>query len=311
MKNVEGLRKILSIFLTVLLEAIVVFLVFVTCDLIFEEDAWRNVVTIISTALSLITFFIWRPNGMDLAWKNPAVFNNNVIYNNRAKHIIDKQLFPQLKEFCKIQNEEYCKELIMEKLSRKQVNYNELLDYRQLVSDYAVLSAKTEPLTDEEKKSVESYNNFLLRHTKAQMRVIRRWQNRKPIFLKLKPKDLTRGHKSSEAIKPRNKEGLVSAVSVITKTAWGFLYGIFISAMLLTKKEVGIQDVIRVLIWTFTIISNVFSSIFNGYRAITIYRNDYITDKNDKCAEFFQFCNINTVDVDNSVSSVLKPITKS
>jgi hypothetical protein len=65
------------------------------------------------------------------------------------------------------------------------------------------------------------------------------------------------------------------------------------------------QETIQVVVWSFTIITNIYTSINSAYKSVYIYRNNYFVEKNDRCAEFFEYNGLDVKIVDKDVENGL------
>ena len=50
---------------------------------------------------------------------------------------------------------------------------------------------------------------------------------------------------------------------------------------------------------------DLFTSIYTAYKSVTVNRKNYLIEKNDRCAEFFAFCNLKVTDIDKTISDKL------
>ena len=292
----KKLYYIIAPILTAVMWSALVLLTTVTISLVTGTgeggEELIDTTTLISIIVVVFTTFIWTPRGIGLAEETTKVINTTAIYNYRANYIIRNQLFAPLKDFCDFKNEEKKKEIIVAKLAKRELLYDDYLTYKDIYE-------KTSTLKDNEKEE------FLARFDKKRTKLLQRLSSKKIRFKHLRPKHITQKHLSSASIVPFNKEHLSRAGALGFKVVWGVLVGVFMGAFIFTSKHGGMDTVIKILTWSASIIGSVFTSIRNGYNSVFILRCEYLVEKSDLTAEFFAFVKLPITEVEKDL--VLRP----
>lgn len=293
----KRIRQILTPIITVLMWVAVFALTTLTINLVFGHDESIWVITLISTLLMTLTTLLWMPTGIELGEKVVKVHNNTVIYDNRANYIVDNQMFKEADKFCEIKNEQYEKQLKTKKLAKVLVSY---ADYEKYENLYKKNIAKNCT-----KKDREEYENLIGNYTEKQLKVMEKLATKGVSFAHLTTDDLIKFHDTKGRLKPKNTEQLTRYARLVVKIVWGILLGIGTVGLIVQANAFGWEQALQLLLWTVSILSNLFTSIWTSYRSVTINRNNYLIEKNDRCAEFFAYCNIKTADVDNAITEKL------
>lgn len=301
----KTIRKWLAPILTALMWLIAIMMVAVTFSFVLQDTQYFYTITIWGVIIMLFTNIIWAPTGVEKAEQTAKVHNNTVIFTNRANYIVNNQLFSELRQFCEERNEEYEKELITHKLAKRQLKYDEFIKYcdlKKLSMQHKKNVQKKEELTLEE---------YIEQFTKKQIKLLDKLSENGVRFKKLRPDHMTKGHQTNGKLVPFNKEHIYRSFILIGKVVWGLVIGAFMAYIVIKgKSKFGIAELFQILIWTCSIITNIFTSIRNAYKSVFVYRNNYLVDKNDRCAEFFKFIEKQVKDIDQMVDGLLKKDNK-
>lgn len=296
------LKGLIRLGLTFIELALAVLIISVTTQIIFGNSNKTLINTILSIILMAFTNIVWMPQGIEKAEKTAKVYNTTLRYNCRANYIINNQLFKQLKEFCEYRNEEYRVEKLTHKLGNYLINYDEYIQYSEMRKN-ALKTAKIKygivNFTDKD------FIEFRTKFTKKQKLILDYYSSHKIAYRKLKDKHLILGHKASDGLVPVNKEKFSLFIRIVGKVIWGLFVGLFSAYILFTKKDSwSVNETIQVIMWTFSISMNVYTSIRSGFKAVYETRYEYYKDKNLRCAEFFAYCNIPIEDVEKNIQLI-------
>lgn len=278
--------------LTVIIYAIAVLLVAVTVQITIGRTTDTWVVIAISIVLSISTNAIWSPSGVERAEKTQKVFNTSLKYHTYANYIINNQLFDELRDFCVWRNDEFEKELLTHKMGEYLLKYSDLMKYIELKRN-ALKTAKLKPNGNVLEYTDKEFIDFASKFNKKQKRVLEYYSAHQIKFEPITSDDLTKGHKTKGSLKPKNTEEIKRGSRYISKITWGIGLGaLTVGAIFYMKDGFGMNEVIQIVMWLFSIIMNVFTSWWSGYQSVTINRYEYLKDKNERCAEFFKYAKI-------------------
>lgn len=297
MSLMRRIRHILTPIITVLMWILVVIIATLTINFVFGKDENVTLIAFISTALMVVTTLLWSATGIELGEKVAKVHNNTEIYKNRANYIIDHEMFDKMKEFCDYRNELYKKELITRRLAKVLVGYSEWEEFDKLFK-------KNQHKKCSQKDKAE-YEQLIERYTEKQIKVMTKLSVKGVWFSLLVPDDLTKYHDTRNRLKPKNGERMSRTIRVLIKVIWGIALGLFTVGLIVSAQSFGLEQILQILAWTISILVNIYTSINNSFRSVTVYRNNYLIEKNDRCAEFFSYCGIKTKDVDAMVANKL------
>lgn len=290
--DMKKLRQWIAPILTLIMWVIIIMIMAVTLSFIFNRDEYFWTITGVGIVIMVLTNIIWSPTGIEMGENVDKVKTNTRIYSNRANFIVNNQLFGKLKVWCEKKNDEFLKDTIKHILARYQIDYKYYDEY---------VEKKKAALQQLNETSVQDFDKFKAQFTKNQIKCLEKLFDKQPKFEHLTPDDITKGHGSKNRLVPKNRENIYRFVNVAGKVIWGILVGIFTAMFVMqTKDDFGLPEVIQIGIWTFTILTNILTSIVNSYKSVTIFRNDYFVEKNDLCADFFDFCGIKVESVDNA-----------
>lgn len=294
----KELYRIIAPILTALLWVGLILFTTVTVSVIVGGSDTLDTTTVISIIVALLTTIIWTPRGVKLGEENPRTIRITKLYNHRAGYIVNKQMFKELPEFCDRKNEERRVQIIKERLAVKQIEYEDYLTYKAITD-------KISDLTYEEQEA------FLLRFKETNKKgklvvnskgkYLEKLVKQKIRFQKLQPKHLIQLHSSSSSLVPKNREHLTRNLNLVVKVFWGVIIGVLTGAFILQQKTVGLEEIIKMIIWTCGIVGNLFTSIRVGNNSVCIYRCAYLIEKTDYTAEFFKFCNISLDEIDKDL----------
>lgn len=300
----KELTSLFRVGLTLVEYAIAILVVAVSTQLLFGNNEQSWIITGLSMALMVFTTIIWTPQGIEKGEMTPKVFNTTLRYNTRANYIINNQMFEQLREFCKIRNEQYAKEQITHILGEKLIKYEELTNYstlRQNALKTAIIKSngKVKKWTDKD------FIDFRSKYTKQQLKLLEKYSTGEYKFKHIKSDDLIKGHKASDNLVPNNTEKLVLSGRLVYKILYGVILGIFTASFVFTRKVWTINETIQVVLWGYSIAMNIYTSISSGYNAVVKNRFEYFKEKNLRCAEFFAYCGINIEAVEKGLDAKL------
>lgn len=307
----KSLRQWLAPILTAIMWVGIILILAVTVSIVFETSEFFWTITTIGAIIVVVTNIVWSPTGIEIAEKTAKVHNNNVIYKNRANYIVNNQLFKKLREFCDWRNKKHKKEIITSKLADRQLEYNDYDNYCAFrknwlkTRDFATQNKEIEQNTEEKNEEQQKFEEYCKQFTYKQLKLMSKLYDKEPKFEKLQPDHLTKGHNTHGKLVPHNKEKTYRTVLLAGKVVWGILLGIFTACIVVNSKGFGMQETIQVIVWTFTIITNIYTSINSAYKSVYIYRNNYFIEKNDRCAEFFEYIELNVKDIDKEVANNL------
>ena len=289
------MRKLYTIvapILTGLMWVALILFVSVTVKLITGGEGDEELVdttTTISIIVALATTFIWTPRGIMSAEETDKVIKITAIYSYRANYIVQNQMFKQLNAFCEQKNIDKEHEIIITTLANYELDQDDLATYKAIYE-------KTTDLTEEEQEK------FLKRFNWRRKRVMKRLCTKRVKFRKLKGKHIIHTHNSADGLVPVNKEHLSRGIAVAIKVVWGIFIGVFIGAFILSRKDnFGIGEIIKILIWSASIVGNVFTSVRQGYTSVYNLRCNYLIEKSDLTAEFFAYCGLTLPDVEKNL----------
>lgn len=297
MSIMKRIRHILTPIITGLMWLLVILIATLTINFVFGRDENVALISFISTALMVITNLLWSPTGIELGEKVAKVHNNTIIYMNRANYIVDNQMFEQAKEFCDYRNEEYKKELIARRLAKVLISVEEWTTFDELYRKTQQKKVSQKDRTEFE-QLVDKYND-------KQLKVMTRLSEKGVWFSPLVPDDLIKYHDTKNRLKPRNGERMSRTIRIVIKIIWGITLGLFTVGLIVSAQSFGLEQILQILAWTISILVNIYTSISNSYRSVTVYRNNYLVEKNDRCAEFFAYWNIKTKDIDQNIADKL------
>ena len=287
----KALYRIVAPILTALMWIGLILFTTVTVNIILEGDGTVDTTTAISIIVALLTTIIWTPRGVQLGEENPRTIRITKLYNHRAGYIVNKQMFKEMSDFCDFKNEEKRVQIIKEMLADKQIQYEDYLTYKAIAEKTSELPHDEQQLFLLRFKEKNEKGEFVL---SAKGKFLKKFLKKKIRFQKLQPKHLIQSHNSSSSLVPKNREYFTRNFNLVIKVFWGVIIGVFTGAFILTQKEFGIEEVIKIIIWTCGIIGNLFTSI-------RVFRCAYLIEKTDYTAEFFKFCNISVETVDQDL----------
>lgn len=293
----KRIRQILTPIITVLMWVAVVVLTTLTVNLVFGHDENVWVISIISTLLMTLTTLLWMPTGIDLGEKVVKVHNNTVIYDNRANYIVDNQMFKKADEFCEFKNEQFEKKLKVKKLAKCLIAYDDFEKFEKLYKKNIAVNCA--------KKDKEEFENFKQTFSEKQIKLMEKLAKNGVSFAKLTTDDLIKFHDTKGRLKPKNTEKTTRGIRLIAKIIWGVLLGIITVGLMVSANAFGWEQVLQLLLWTVSILSNIFTSIWTSYRSVTVNRNNYLIEKNDRCAEFFAYCELKVTEIDKEIADKL------
>lgn len=300
--------KVLRPILTILIYAIAVLLVAVSVELTFGRSTSTWVIIIITIILSISTNAVWSPSGVEKAEKTQKVFNTSLKYHTYANYIISNQLFDELRDFCKWRNEEFEKELLTHKMGEFLLKYDELMTYIELKKK-ALQTAKIKPNGKVEAYTDQEFLDFRAKFNKKQQLVLEYYSEHQIKFARITSDDLTKGHKTRGSLKPVNTEKIKRGSRYVTKIIWGIGLGVLsVGAIFYMKEDFGMNEVIQIVMWLFSIVMNVFTSYWSGYQSVINNRYDFLKDKNERCAEFFKYANIEMSKVEEGMQLIKEDI---
>lgn len=285
--ELKKIRAFLAPILTILLYAIIILVLATAFSFVFEVDTYFWTTTLIGIVIMVATTFIWLPTGVEKGKSVKKIINNTKIYNGRPNYIVNNQLFDEAEEFSVYKNEMHRKKIITSRLAKHLIKYE---TYEKYVA---------EKLNAADKKELEEYLATL---TPKQLRLLERLKRRDVKFKKMEPSVLIIGKTSKERIVPKNREGLFKSFNLIAKILWGLMLGAFMAFIVIRRNEdFGISQIVQIVVWSFSIIFNIYSAIITGYNSIVKFRNSYMIEHANLCAEFFAFAGISVEEVDRSI----------
>lgn len=293
----KRIRRILTPIITVLMWMAVFTLTTLTINLVFGHDENIWLITLISTALMTLTTLLWMPTGIELGEKVAKVHNNTKIYENRANYIVENQMFKEAEQFCEEKNKQFEKELKTKRLAKLLITYNDFEKYENLYKKQIAKNCL--------KKDKEEFETFKETFNEKQIKVMEKIITKGINFSHLTVDDLIKFHDTKGRLKPKNTEYMTRNLRLVVKIVWGIMLGIGTVGLIVKANTFGWEQVLQLVLWTLSIVSNLFTSVWTAYKSVTVNRNNYLIEKNDKCAEFFAFCGKKTTDIDNTIADKL------
>jgi hypothetical protein len=294
----KNLYNIIAPVLTALMWVILVLITSVTVSLIMGDGVLVDITTAISIVVMVLTTAIWTPRGVQIGESNDRTKTLTAIYNWRISYIINNQMFKELSDFCVEKNKEKETQIIKERLSKKQISYDDYLTYKEIYSKKTKLTDTEQELFLKQFKAKNKKGKYVF---DERGKFLKKFIKKKIRFEKLKPQHITQSYKTGNSLVPKNKEYLVRGFVVTTKLFWGILLGAFAGAFVLQAKQFGIDEITKITIWSCSIIGNLFTSIRTGNTSVVVFRCNYLTEKNDYAAEFFKYCNLSVIDIDKQM----------
>lgn len=281
--NKTYIRELVSLGLTLLLCVAIGLTLATVFTFVFQINDYFWTITLVGIFVMVLTNRIWTPTGIEKGLSEAKVMNNTKVYNNRANYIVNNQKFLQVDEFCKYKNEKHKKELIIDILAKVTLDY---WVYEKYVS-----------VTPRE----EDFKKYIATLSPKQIKVLERLKNKEVRFKKLTSKQITVGKISSKGIVPQNKETFYRNFLLVGKVVWGIVLGCFMAFIIISPTDFGIGQVVQCAVWFFSIIYNVWAAIYSGKKSITVYRNNYMIEQAELCAEFFSYVKIPMNEVDKEI----------
>ena len=311
--NMQTLAKILRPVLTAIEYAIAVLIVAVSTQIIFGNNLQTWIITVVSICLAVFTSIIWYSDGVDRGEQVDRVYNTTLRYHTYARFILSKQDFDKIREFCVKKNDQYEQDLLSAKLSQYELSLSNLSNYREMAKKARETAIRKPKLkigsfmigerlsyTDTEFKKLRDG------YTQRQLKVLEKYSEHKIPFKHLQVKDVIRANDRTETLVPTNTEHAVLPTRIIGKIIWGALLGLFTAGVVFTRKGAWtINETIQVISWAFSISLNIYTSIRSGYKSVTINRYQYFKAKNEICAEYFAFANLNTEELEKDIENSL------
>lgn len=282
------IRKVLAPILTALLYIVILVVVVASITFVFDfNNEWFWTTTIISVIIVVLTNLIWLPNGKEKGNKEKKIYTNTKIFNNRANYIVNNQMFKKAEEFCEYKNEKFKELLIKRKLAEHTMDY------------WAYELYVDRNIKKEDKDKLDKYLSTL---TKKQIKCLKNLKTKEIKFEKLQPKNLTIGKSFKRSNVPHNYENIYTSTLIASKVIWGFIMGCILTFAIISPDETfGIEQVFKLVIWLFSITYNVYTGLNAGYKSIVVYKNNFMVEQNELCAEFFGYANIKVTEVDNLI----------
>jgi len=285
------IRELVSTALTLLLCVAIGFILATVFTFVFQINDYFWTITLVGIAVMIITNRIWLPTGIEKGLAEKKIINNTKIYNNRADYIATNQKFMELEAFCKYKNEKQKKDLIIDILAKVTLDY---WVYEKYIDS---------------KSQDDNFKSYITKLSVKQIKTLERLKTKEVKFEKLTPKQITIGKSATKGIVPHNKEGMYRNILLIGKIIWGIVLGCFMAFIIISPTEFGIAQVVQCAVWFFSIIYNVWASIYSGKKSITVYRNNYMIEQAELCAEFFSYIKIPMNEVDKEVTEE-QPVNK-
>lgn len=304
----EEIRKWIAPLLTLLMWAIACCLLLLIVNVVFTRSQKSDFIIILSVLIMLLTNIIWTPTGIERAEKTKRVYNTTLKYHNRANYIVEKQLFEELRVFCEKQNEQYLIDITKHKLAQFLLVQEDLSKYIELKKKAQEKAIESRVLGFIVKSQVvdNDFIEYKKKYNKKQQLILDRLSKKPLRFKKITPNDIIRGHKTKDSLVPVNREYVMRYIKLFGKVVWGLAVGAFMGFLIWQKKDnLGWGEVVQIITWTFSIAMNIYTSINTGFKSVYVYRYQYLAEKMDKCAEFFKYQNIDTIQVDNLISASL------
>lgn len=282
--NIKLLKQWFSPLLTLLMYVGIVLILATTLSFVFKVDQYFWTMTAIGVIIMVITNLIWIPTGVDKGAEAEKVKKNTAIYNNRANYIVNNQMFTLVKEFCDYKNAQFKKELITALLASVTLDY--------WVYEYYVAH-------DLEEGQATKLESAIRKATPKQIKMLERLKTKEVSFEKLQPKHITIGKTGKAKNVPQNREKTYKNVLLAGKFIWGIAMGCFAAFIVIYPSGgFGMAQIIQIIVWGFSIAYNIYAAITAGYKSVTVYRNDFMIEQAELCAEFFSFIGINVKEVD-------------
>ena len=294
----KRIRQILTPIITALLWLAVIGITTLSINLVFGNDENVFIVSLISTVLMTLTTILWMPKGIELGENTSKVYNNTTIYQNRANYIVDNQMFKKVDEFCEIKNAEFEKQLKTKKLAKVLVAYNDFEKFEELYKQNLSANCSEEL----KQKFIEFKKTFTDKQNKVMEKIAKKGVN----FAHLTTDDLIKFHDTKDRLRPKNTETFTRGIRLAVKIVWGILLGLVTVGLIVKANTFGWEQALQLVLWSVSILTNIFTSIYTSFRSVTINRNNYLIEKNDRCAEFFAYCGFKVTDIDSSVADKLK-----
>ena len=293
----KRIRQILTPIITVLMWVAVIGITTLSINLVFGKDDNVFVISAISTLLMTLTTVLWMPKGIELGENVTKVHNNTVIYQNRANYIVDNQMFKKADEFCAMKNAEFEKQLKTRRLAKFLIAYKDFETYEELYKKNLAVNCSEETRNE--------FADFKKGFSEKQNKVMEKLARKGVNFAHLTTDDLIKFHDTKGRLRPKNTENFIRVFRLAIKIVWGILLGLGTVGLIVTANEFGWQQALQLVMWSVSILSNIFTSIYTSYRSVTVNRNNYLIEKNDRCAEFFAYCNLKVTDIDSEVKDKL------
>lgn len=297
-KNKWISKEVISTILTFLLCIAIGLILATVFTFVFEINEYFWTITLVGILVMVVTNLIWLPTGREKGLNNTTVKSNTRIWNSRADYIVNNQMFDVLKKFCDNKNEAHKKQLIIDRLEKVSLNYNV---YEQIIKYNILFDKKYEISDKKEKTEEEKFKDYISTLNKQQIKILKALKNKEIKFEKLSSKDITIGKNATKGIVPHNRENKYLSFLLLAKILWGFGLGCFMAFIVISPTEFGMAQGVQAAVWFFSIIYNVWASINSGQRAIVIYRNAYMIEQAELCAEFFAYANVKVKEVDESI----------
>lgn len=303
--NRVSIIKFLRPVLTAIMYAIAALIVGVTVEITIGRSDKTWIIIIISIVLSISTNMIWSQSGVEKAEKTKKVYNTSMRYHTYANYIMMNQLLSELREFCIWRNNEFEKELLIYKMGEYLLKYSDLTKYIEL-KQKALKTAILKPNGDVLEYKDEEFLGFISQFNKKQKKALDYYSEHKIKFRPLVSDDLTEMHKVKSRLKPMNREFQKRGFRYVGKILWGVGLGILsVGAYFYLKEDFGRNEIIQLLVWLFCLLLNVFTSWNSGYKSVSINRYEYIKEKNERCAEFFKYANVDIQKIEEGLQNKL------
>lgn len=287
----QKLSKFMAPILTFIIFGIIVIVMFCTFEFTnnLTSDFWTT--TLLGTALTVLTTFVWFPVGVENGKKQENYQAVSKQYNRRAEYIVNNQLITACNAFCDAENEKFALKLLKDKLSKHCIGLDFFEKYK--LYSYGKIEDEIE---------IKKIEHELSKLTKKQLKVLSKLKDHKIKFSPLTTSAILKMKISKGRISPVNQEKRYKALLWTGKVLWSvcsFAVLAFIAVSTNTNGWLG--KVFQLLVWVIMVGYNIYASLNNGAKSITEYRKNDILQLSTKCAQFFEWKEIKLSEVDKEL----------
>lgn len=265
----KNIRFISSTIVTSLMLITLVFVVFTKISANFKIDKYFWTTFIIGTIIMILTLILWLPSGKESGEKNEKYKKNKDLYDQKANKIIENQHFDKLRKFCDYKNELLKSEKIKSTLGKYGVNYGDFLKL----------------------KTIEDIKNSKV-FTEKQKKIMVKIKEKGVRFAQVSTYQLTTSIDSNNGENYKNLEKLKQVVYIVFRVLLSIATALFLASIVISTKSITLAEITQLFIWITAIGTNLVSSIYYGYKLVTVDRNQYYIKLNTILYEFEEWAKI-------------------